>query len=749
MAYKLLTQPIIPGGLNLLAPGDQTEPGACLDLADWWSGAAGKLEQAPTRIRRNSSSVYTVQHSICQAGTQIYYGGTDGNLWRIGNTGDTAIVSGLDGTGLGLISYQGYVWCMNRASGKQKKDDGTTTSDWTPAAPAIALLYDLGVDGAGAAAATPNDAVGNPPEVGGLPDEALYYYTTWQYGPLGESNPSPVATITPAVAGSIVRISVSTTIPAGVTGWNIYRKVLGTPYRLNEGTIAIARIYVDDYGDEVHTHSDTQMLQLGIIMESDHDAAPAARVIADQVYNGRIVVASSAAHPNRIWFTPALQPSFFRGSANENDGDWVDCGTDAGDAVLAIVCKPGMAVIYRQRSIWRNVGDFGATNGGRMEVVVPDIGTVGVRGVISTSLGDYFIGPDGVYRFNNDWAQKVSQKVEPVFRGQAQENLPTLGTDYRTQCAIGHRNGRLWVSYPNSSGTQIHSLIYHIESQRWFNHSYGYGAYLDYGVGLFGAGLGVFVLEDNYTAGNSTLAYQSEYQDCGLPDHQKTFADLVINHNTQGQTLTITIRKDRNVFPTVAGVPTDEFTLTTISSTALTRQVIPLVLPLTYTAGSPELGTPIKAFNLSVRITGTGSSTTPIVIETPMLLHYYLEARKGKSFDSDETDHGMQEVKIVDQVEFDIDAPYLGALLQVYSDSPGGDMAAREGAGQAIPQTVGRRMQPIVLTTPAVGRLLRYTVTDPNTHQIYGARARILPIGVYLDGSVNDFWQPEAISIGA
>src|ERR1041385_8537996 len=98
--------------------------------------------------------------------------------------------------------------------------------------------------------------------------------------------------------------------PATATGWNIYRKspTFSAPYRLNENVIDISRTYVDDYGNEVHTHSDTQLLQLGIIMEDDHDAAPAARIIANKVYNGRILVANSASHPNRIWYTQSLQP---------------------------------------------------------------------------------------------------------------------------------------------------------------------------------------------------------------------------------------------------------------------------------------------------------------------------------------------------------------------------------------------------------------------------------------------------------
>lgn len=737
MAYKLKDQKIIPGGLNLLAPGDQVAEGDCLDLSEWWCGAAGRLEQAPTAVTRNLPSVLSTQDSLCQADGRIYYGG-GGNLRQIGRAGEAPIDSGYDATPLGMISYQGLVWVMNQA--KQRKDDGTTTTDWTPAAPGIPTLTDGGVDGA---ALFP--AVGNPPEVGGLFAQEYSYYITWQLGTLGETNPSTVgavitpATITPAVDGSIVRIT-RPAAPAEATGWNIFRKGpnLITPYRLNEGTIDLARTYVDDYGDAVHTHADDNLLSLGIIMETNHEPAPACKVVANQIYNGRILVANSAAHPNRIWYTQALQPGFFRGASDPNLGDWVDIGTDMGDEILAITVRPGMAIIYRSRSIWRHVGDFGDLNA-RIEPMVPDLGIVGVRAVVSTSLGDFFVGPDGAYKYNGDWAQKISTKVDPIFRGLTPESLTAMATERRSECAIGYRTGRLWVSYPWGGGGAADVLIFHTETQRWFNGGGGnYRAFLDTGTEFLGAGAGVYSLENSYSSG-TLIKFQSEYHDCNLPDHEKTWADLVLNHNTQGRTLTVKVRLNKGA---------TEYTVATITSNSLTRETIPLMIPGSFPAGQPELGTSITSYNLSVRITGSGSAAGPIVIESPIILHYFVEARKGKLYDTAPVDHGVETVKTVDQVEFDINAPAAGALLQVYSDYPGGQLQAREGGGMAIPLTVGRQAQKLVLTTPADGRLLRYTVTSPDGVQIYGARARVLPIGVYLDGTIGDFWAPTPIGIG-
>jgi hypothetical protein len=184
--------------------------------------------------------------------------------------------------------------------------------------------------------------------------------------------------------------------------------------------------------------------------------------------------------------------------------------------------------------------------------------------------------------------------------------------------------------------------------------------------------------------------------------------------------------------------------------------VIPVVLD-GYPTDRPELGTAITAFSLSIHIYGPGNlDVPPIEIDTPILLHYYVEARQGKRFDTSATDHGTDSVKIVDQVELDIDTSDDASSLQVFSDIPGRTMAARLGTdGQSVAESEGREIRQMVLTEPVVGRLLRYQVNmghqDTNPiigMQVYGMRARVLPIGVYLDGAVGDFWAPTPISIG-
>jgi hypothetical protein len=584
----------------------------------------------------------------------------------------------------------------------------------------------------------------------GMPRDDYDYYITWQFVDLGESNPCAVAHIGVTDTGTKVTVSIAALTPAaGATGWNVYRKGsnIAWPYRVNTDVIPIGTTTYDDFGDTDHAQDDTYLTDtLGAQLEGDHDAAPPARIMANQIYNGRIVVANSADYPNRIWYTPALQPAFFRGSGNPQAGDWVDVGTDRGDEVLFMAVKPNQIIVYRKKSIWRVLYDFQDPNG-RIEVVVPDLGIVGCHAVAPTSIGDYFRAPEGIYKFNGDWAAKHSAKLDPVFLGQIGENFAGEDPSYQLRCALAYRAGRLWVSYTSAGSTEnTDCFIWHSDTDRWFHRGFGVGAFLDIGDSLLGAGpYEVDTLETGYIDGlvHTPLAYQSAYEDCGSPDHMKAYADLVVNHNTAGQTLTVRVRTNK------AASVNDVFDLdTTIHSTTLTKQVIPLLYPAAYPVVALR-GKPIRAFNLSVRIDGLGALTAPgVVIETPIIIHYYLEARQGMVFDSHETDHGFPGVvKTVDMVEFDIDTTSGPAALQIYSDIPGGAMIPQLGSPAVILQTAGRAILRIVLQVPIDGKLLRYVASTTTGFQVFGFRARITPIGVYLDGTIGETWDTRPIAL--
>ena len=741
MAYQVKELKIYPGGLNLVPPGDQVNEGDCLDLTDWWPGCAGRLEQTPQAINLSGAlDMAWGVDSLCQASGRTYSGGY-GNLSQIGRG---LVASGFDGYPLGMIAFEGFCWIMNR--GKQMRDDGGSCVPWWIGG------ISTGMMGPGEGL-TLTDIPGGGGLSPNTPYQEYEYYLTWVIAGLGETNPSPVAPLTVNQGDAILIEAPLGNAPPGATGWNIYRQnyvdtdgvpLFGTVYLLNGAPIPMDQASYTDYGDAVHQQDDTSLLELGVIMEDDHDPPPSCAVMANNIFNGRIVVANTAAHPNRMYWTDALAPAYFPGAENPNEGNWADVGTDSGDAILAITVRPKMLVIYRQKSIWRQIGDFDDPNA-RIEAIVPELGIAGPRAVAQTSQGDYFVASAGrgFWNFNNDYATPLSAEVDPIFRGLGSENFPTLSLASESAIAVGYRGGRIWISNPGMGGSNVAGLIYHVPSTRWFAGSYGgangYGAFLDAGTQFLGCTSGAIeALESAYQSSGAHVAFQSQYLDAGLPDHEKTWADLVVNHNLQGTTLTVTIRLNKNA---------DSFDLAVLSSNVMTKQIIPLLYPATY-ANVALRGLPIQSYNLSVRIWGGGADDAPILIDGPIIAHYYPEARRAMTFDTAPGDQGSPLVKITDQIEFSVDASAGAGTFQIYTDLPGGVLTPRLSPPEVIPMTIGRQNERIILPKPLAGKLNRLTAASPTNFRIYGVRARILPIGVYIDGTIGDFWQPEPISIG-
>ena len=732
---KRETQRIVPGGLNWLGPGDQVADGDSLDLYNWRCGTAGELVQAPVAAVVRSAPINTNLNSCAYVGGRRYYGGpnvANGYLYRDA----TQILTTLSLGYIGLVGYQNWCWIMDSASGQQWKDDGTNTWKWTPGAPTAAPTV------------TPAALAGGVP-----PGECDYYITF--INTLGqESNPSPVQTVT-VVAGT-ERMAITVTGGSNPdttqnTSFHVYRKDanMAVPYRVTPaGGVLVANTFTDD-GDSVETESSEYLINSMPALEGDHDPAPAAKVVANKDYNGRIVVANSSTYPNRIWWTPATLPYYFPGSAlssNQDGANWLDVGE--GESIYAITVHARYLLIYTSRGIWRHYGDMGS---GTLEMVAHDVGAVGFRAVVSTSRGDYFRGKEGVYRMT-DWAEKISHKIEPLFQGRNIYMSKSFLTyaEYpgeESKCALGYRNGRLWVSYATQTLALYNggTVVCDLDSQRWLEVVDRGSAFCDEGQlqnFMAANGINYSSLETTHTA--SDFRYQSRYEDQGFPDTRKTYSDLVITHNTQDKTLTVVVVVNNG------RATTDEIQLdATLDSTTLTRQVVPLVYPAAW-AVTALRGQPIEGLNIAIRITGQGA-TTPLEIHGPLILHYYIQQRKARVFDTGPIDHGTQAVKRIDLVELDVDNTDGQITLTIYSDIPGG-MTTRVAIN--IAAAAGRRKIPVVVANWE-GKLFRYTVGftkgSPGAEEgflLYGLRVRALPIGVYVDGAVSESWDTEPISVG-
>ena len=257
---------------------------------------------------------------------------------------------------------------------------------------------------------------------------------------------------------------------------------------------------------------------------------------------------------------------------------------------------------------------------------------------------------------------------------------------------------------------------------------------------LYGGVAGaLYVLEGGSMDSGTPIAllWISRFQDQGAPENEKTYQDLVIEHNTGGSVLTVKALLDNG---------TTTRTLGTISSTSRTSSTF----RVSGVQANPEGS---KAKNIAVMIQGNKADNPNLCELFGVFLHYYVEPRASLTWDSDELDLGTQAVKGYRAIELDINNPG-EVLVLVYTDMPGNAMTLR--ATKVVPASTTRRPYQVPLGRPYVeGRLVRVIVKSTDgvtTFQLYGARIEAQPFGEYVEGyesTAGREWDSGTIDLGS
>lgn len=540
----------------------------------------------------------------------------------------------------------------------------------------------------------------------------------------------------------------------GVTKRRIYRR----------GGLQAATVRVGEINDDITTTfedkvSEDDATALGIRLESDHDPPPAARGLVGPYFE-RLLAYNSAAHRNRLWWTPTSRPWYFRGSDDPDDGDWVDVGEDGEDLVFVSTHKR-TAWLYKTGSIWRLVGN---PDDGDLEPTNAGIGVVGPQAVAEGDGVDYICARDGVYVFNGDQARKISEAVDPLFRGQYVElsagpgavYAPPLDPEHLDRVTLAYAYGRLYVSYPalgrSGTGQQLQNnsdtLIYDTLSGRWHAHklasaftSTGFTAlhFSKVSGALLAATLDGNVLSleqggslDDLNGNNRSipLIYQSGYRFQGVPDNDKRYEDVVIDFNTSfipaggpGASLTVKAYFDYGA---------SNVTLGTIQGGVQARKTFRI------NAGKGK-----DARNIAIRIEG---DTTSEVTINEITVHFYGLPRLARSYDSEVLDLGSALVKEFDELEIEIEPSSLASLAwEFHSDMPDREVKARL-TGTIMPDSLVRKVYPIPFSSVIQGRRFRVLMSgDP--FRLYNIRVRRKSeSGVYFDGAAGESWESSDLS---
>jgi hypothetical protein len=718
MSYKGESHRVLIGSLNLLAPGDKIPDEDALQLTNFRVDQAGALRsrQGMGNDSLDLGGIHQITHlgspapvhSIARRGN-VYYFGAGGSLYRIGSS--TPITALGDGQLFGLAAMNGYMWVMNR--GVQGKDDGAVFSKWQVEGPTSPLIPTQG------GLLAPNPPTGQD----AVPLGDYQYYVTYVDATGVESEPGPASP--PYTADGKFSVDL-TAIPVAsdpsITGRRVYATggTLGGAYR-------VADIPDNTTTEWNYTLGDDDITEEGILMQTGKDPAPACAGMSGP-YFARLLAFNSTKHPNRLWWTKPTQPFYWYFAANEVEGNWVDIGED-GEAILNTTCHAKVAIIYKERSIWRLTGD---PDTGFLELVRPKTIILGPRAMVNAGKVDYFATIDGIFRFDLDKEIKLSQKLDPMFQNKYTELGPThispLERSSAQTCAMEMVNGQVLFSYPEAGApAPTIMLVYHVETERWAQHVYGIDnggftalAYPMGGSSLWG-GLpdgSVYALQADgardASGGPINVAYQSRFQDQGAPGSDKVYTSLSIEFEMAGNADALVVSLWYN-----NGTSSDPIG-------SLVRNGISGRQTLEWGLGPSQEGK--LARNAAVRITG---DTLGEVVVHAIYLYYYVEALVTTSVVTIPLDLGSNKVKQFRELQLDIDTSTGAAAADFSTDLPGNSITVRDT--RAVATSTGRRNFQLPFAATYEGRLVRLAITGASGFRLYAARVLMRVIGVYIE----------------
>jgi hypothetical protein len=731
--FKRETEKVLDGGLMLLARGgDIIGESQAVAMVDLRVDEAGALRMRwPEEILVDVAP--TAAHTIYRAWGNLdaRYTGCGANLYK-GSSG-TPIDTGYDGEPLGIAVMNGFLWVMNRS--RQKRFDGTSITAWFPtAAPA---------------------APGLTPIAGGeLVDGQTYsYYATWVTANGEETNPSPVAQTTIAAPNQEVTVGQPAAPPAEAAYWNVYRigNTLPAAYRVNDAPIDIATTTFLDSGQA--EKSDLALARLGIEMQTDRDSPPAARGLVGP-YFGRLIAFNSAAHPNWFWWTPVNQPYCFPGSGLV-EGNHAPVGNEGEEIVQATLHGRSLR-FYKQGSVWRLTGDPGDLSGD-LEKTNAEIGLVGARAICSVGRIDYLVAADGLYACDGESAVKLSQAVDPIFKGEQVTIVGadpvqgmTTDPDYRKKIAVAHRAGQIWISYPTGLATTNNAtLVYHIASKRWAKDSRAFDALYDEGqagylLGQITTRSVLAAVEVQPTPGarypsGADVNWQSGYRDQGFRNRKKQYAEVAVEHSvdrTQSEVQNYAVHAYLDDGATQKTLSPQLVHATTTPGASRVRTVFPIDAASHGAAGR----------NCAVRIDQDGYGFVPLSIYS-VELAYYLLPVEALSFDSGVIDLGFPGVKQIAFLEMDIEAAAT-VTWEVHSDLPSNPIAQR--ATGTFAATSGRASVkiPVDAAGTVEGKLLRVLLSSTSIFSLAWIKVWYRRIGVYRDGANGEVWELPESAVG-
>jgi hypothetical protein len=566
--------------------------------------------------------------------------------------------------------------------------------------------------------------------VGGSLQGEVRYRVTYSTAADHETNPGPASALVQVSRQGVALTAIPTSGDAQVTKRHIYRgsdALGGSFYRIHTLNDNSTTAWTDAVSDEQATN--------GARLRDDRDPPPAARGLAE--FFNRLIAFNTDAFPNRFFWTRPNEPQYWPPT------NWAEVG-DRNSGIETVTAHGRMLIFYKAGSIHILAGD--PEDRGALEEADNTVGALGPRAVSNAGDVDYFAGPDGIYEFNMRAPRKISQAVDPIFRGETVTIGPgatiaplSSDTAARRRTVVTYAQGMLRVQYAEQGQSYPSAeLIHNVETGDWAINKSNIAAGAGFRSMLYdpnenrlycGARNGMYyLLDEGLTDAGAAInvVWQSKYFDLGEPDLGKLLEDLAAEFNTGGGSATLKAYLNDGA---------SEVAIASMSNNGRVRRVFPLAS-----------GLGVTARNFSVRVEGAITSALSVY---DLSLHYQLRPRLARSFDTGLVNLGDRWHKQVVQLELDIETTDTNHITyRIESDYPGTVVALRESDSKAVP-SIGRH-NPILITPATViqGGLFRFVITRTSEFQVWGFRVKFMPYPAHVNGDVaGETWQTEVLTL--
>jgi hypothetical protein len=521
--------------------------------------------------------------------------------------------------------------------------------------------------------------------------------------------------------------------------------------------------------------SDLVATNNGQTMPTTNGAPPAASGIIGP-FLGRLYAWSTAANPNRLFYTPANLPQYW--NTDPQVGDWIDVGLD-GEAIVWCTVHSNLLVIYKERSIWILIGDPVT---GQLEQAYDGFGLVNAFALAPAGQIDYFVGPGSLCVFDMSQVHEVTGNVLPLFNQSVTNGGPLTppgsikpGTAYNSTSnspyavALGHAMGRLYVGYAEQGTGAYNLLVFeegpspersaseYLTAQRggkWFYHrnivsNLGFFGFFFDGVNMIGltgtvggAAMGLSLADfrafATSDAGGNPIecVYQSHYEDCGHPDNDKMFLEIAIDYEFYtGANANVYVDFNNGV------VARGEIGNLVSTNARQTKS-----FPFSAASFPQQSDAGVLARNISILVDESG---TGLAIIHNVYVFYYVEARLAVVASTLPTDLGVGKNKQCKELELDIDATGGTVDVALVSDLPGNTLTSRQTPTVA---QGGRAMwnYPFPVTEGFLWQVVLAGVSNV-PFRLYAVRLLMRVLGVYVqayESAAGFVWDSMQVDLG-